>query len=195
MIARSRSGLVALLLAGLVAATASAHSACAATHEQILAMCREKFQAELKACVLAKGLPGSSFEIRRQHCGIPIVQPCVWREEQRQAAGTPAPAVPKDDNAVATKDAGLIQPTFVAPPRTIADITAILDSEPNEAKIAKRKARADAGPPAGHDGVAGRTGLCRQLGPNRLQLRASVILGAVFVDWRRRGDLNKPQYG
>ena len=35
----------------------------------------------------------------------------------------------------------------MAPPRTIADITAILDSEkPNEAKIAERKANADAAP-------------------------------------------------
>jgi hypothetical protein len=37
-----------------------------------------------------------------------------------------------------------VQPAFVAPPRTIADITAILDREkPDEAKIAERKANAD----------------------------------------------------
>src|ERR1700730_6390096 len=41
-------------------------------------------------------------------------------------------------------------PTFVAPPRTIADITAILDQEkPNSALFAKHKAAADALPPQG----------------------------------------------
>ena len=71
------------------------------------------------------------------------------REEQREAAGKPAPALPKDETAIALKDADPVQPTFVAPPRTIADITAILDQEkPDEAKIAERKAAAGATPPA-----------------------------------------------
>ena len=40
-------------------------------------------------------------------------------------------------------------PTFVAPPRSIADITAILDQEkPDPAKRAKREADANAEPPA-----------------------------------------------
>src|ERR1700687_5911003 len=39
---------------------------------------------------------------------------------------------------------------FVPPPRTIADITAILDREkPDPAKVAARKRAADASPPAG----------------------------------------------
>jgi hypothetical protein len=72
------------------------------------------------------------------------VRPCVLREEQKQAAGVAAPSVPKD--ASPAPDAPLeIRTSFVAPPRTIADITAILDSEkPDEAQIAKRKATADA---------------------------------------------------
>ncbi len=72
------------------------------------------------------------------------------REQARQAAGTAAPAAPKDKSTVAPAGAISIQPTFVAPPRTIADITAILDSEkPDDAKIAARKAAADASPPSG----------------------------------------------
>jgi hypothetical protein len=71
------------------------------------------------------------------------------REEQKQAVGVPAPAAPKDNTAPWRPDAAAVQPVFVAPPRTIADITAILDSEkPDDAKIAARKAAADATPPA-----------------------------------------------
>ena len=41
-------------------------------------------------------------------------------------------------------------PTFVPPPRTISDITAILDQEkPDPAKIAKSRAEADKAPPPG----------------------------------------------
>ena len=41
-------------------------------------------------------------------------------------------------------------PSFVAPPRTIADITAILDQEKPDPKVAaKLRAEADATPPAG----------------------------------------------
>jgi CHAT domain-containing protein/tetratricopeptide (TPR) repeat protein len=45
--------------------------------------------------------------------------------------------------------------SFVAPPRTIADINAILEQEkPDAGKIAERKARADVTPPAGLAGAA-----------------------------------------
>jgi len=78
------------------------------------------------------------------------VYACVVREQAKQAIGTPAPAAPKDDSAATLSGGTTVQPTFVAPPRTIADITAILDSEkPDEAKIAARKAAADAPPPTG----------------------------------------------
>jgi hypothetical protein len=84
----------------------------------------------------------------RESVGKPIAYACVVREEQREAAGKPPPAAPKDETAIAPNDAGPVQPTFVAPPRAIADITAILDSEkPDDAKIAERKANADAPAP------------------------------------------------
>jgi len=102
---------------------------------------------QIMACALAKGLKGNPEAVREQ-CGAPLVRPCVMREEQKQAAGTAAPATPKEDTAVAPSGAAPVAPIFVAPPRTIADITAILDTEkPDDAQIAKRKAEADATPP------------------------------------------------
>jgi CHAT domain-containing protein len=130
-----------------------ASSACAfaASHEQIIESCRQAHMEELRACVRGKvGNPkaaiGGELEKARQECGGAIVRPCVLREEQKQAAGVAAPSAPKD--AAAAPDVPLeIRTSFVAPPRTIADITAILDSEkPDEAQIAKRKATADASP-------------------------------------------------
>jgi CHAT domain-containing protein len=104
---------------------------------------------ELRACVRGKvGNPktaiGPELEKARQACGGAIVRPCVIREEQKQAAGVAAPSAPKD--VAPAPDVPLeIRTSFVAPPRTIADITAILDSEkPDEAQIAQRKATADA---------------------------------------------------
>ena len=132
----------------IVASFSSAHTA---SHEQIIESCRQAHMEELRACVHGKvGNPktaiGPELEKARQACGGAIVRPCVLREEQKQATGVAAPAAPKD--AAPASDAPLeIRTTFVAPPRTIADITAILDSEkPDEAQIAKRKAAANASP-------------------------------------------------
>ena len=121
--------------------------AVAATHEQFIESCKQSLMPQILACARAKGLTDHSA-IRAQ-CGYAVVRACVIREEAKQAAGTPAPTAPKDDSAVAAAGAAPIQPTFVAPPRTITDITAILDSEkPDEAKISERKAKADAAPPS-----------------------------------------------
>jgi CHAT domain-containing protein len=133
---------------------ASLSCARAASHEQIIESCRQAHMEELRACVRGKvGNPrsaiGPELEKARQACGGAIVRPCVLREEQKQAAGVAAPSAPKD--AAAAPDVPLeMRTSFVAPPRTIADITAILDSEkPDEAQIAKRKATADAAPAHG----------------------------------------------
>src|SRR5215467_9744008 len=118
----------------------------AASHDQIVEMCRQALRPQVQACAQAKGLKGNPEAIREQ-CGKPIVSPCVRREEQKAAAGKSAPAAPKDDIAAPLNTAPL-KPLFVAPPRTIADITAILNSEkPDDAKIAARKAAADVTPP------------------------------------------------
>jgi CHAT domain-containing protein len=140
-------GFVASLFAGAFAAVAPLQPAIAASHDQIVDMCRQQMHDQVMACALAKGLKGNPEAVRDQ-CGTPLVRPCVMREEQKESAGTPAPAAPTDASTVAPGAAIAVQPTFVAPPRTIADITAILDSEkPDDAKIAARKIAADAAPP------------------------------------------------
>ena len=144
----------ATLLCAAFTIVVSFSCASAGSHEQIIESCRQAHMEELRACVRGKvGNPrdaiGGELEKARQACGAAIVRPCVLREEQKQAAGVAAPAAPKD--AAAAPDVPLdIRASFVAPPRTIADITAILDSEkPDEAQIAKRKATADAAPAHG----------------------------------------------
>ena len=119
----------------------------AATHEQIIAACRERLWPQIMACAMAKGLRGNPEAVRTQ-CGVPLVRPCVIREEQKQAAQVAPPSAPtaaQDGNAAVVP----APPVYVPPPRTIADITAILDNEkPDQAKIAARTAAADAVPPA-----------------------------------------------
>jgi CHAT domain-containing protein len=120
----------------------------AATHEQIMESCREALMPQIMACAQAKGLRGNPEAVREQ-CGRGQVRACVMRQEQKQAGGAAAPAAPKEESDVAPAGASAVQPVFVAPPRTIADITVILDSEkPDPAKIAQRKAEAEATPPA-----------------------------------------------
>ena len=73
---------------------------------------------------------------------------CARREGQKAAAGVAAPSAPKAEPVAAAKDVAAVSRTFVAPPRTIADITAILDQDkPDAAKIAERQADAEAAPP------------------------------------------------
>jgi CHAT domain-containing protein len=137
----------ALLAAALLIPAVVSTPAAAASHEQIVDMCRQALHPQIHACALAKGLKGDPEAVRQQ-CGAPLVRPCVLREEQKQATGVAPPAAPKEDTPSAPAGAAALQPAFVAPPRTITDITAILDSEkPDGAKIAKRKADAEAAPP------------------------------------------------
>jgi CHAT domain-containing protein len=173
MLARS-----ALLLTAALGALGSGLTftpAGAATHEQIVEMCRQAARPHVVACMQAKEGSGSmplrpvghgrglgrgggrggsperarNLEECRETAGRSFVLACVRREEDKQAARTPAPAAPQDQTAAAPQNAAPIQPVFVAPPRTITDITAILDSEkPDAAKIAARKAEADAAPPS-----------------------------------------------
>ena len=135
------------LCAGMLAAVSQ--FAFAASQDEIRERCKQALMPQLRVCVMGKMRAGTGdLERAKQECGMAIVRPCVMREDQKQAAKTPPPAAPKDDTVVAPQGALSVQPSFVAPPRTIADITAILDSEkPDEVKIAERKANADAAPP------------------------------------------------
>jgi CHAT domain-containing protein len=124
-------------------------SVLAATHEQIVERCKETARPQVVACV--RGKMGGGFGNReaaiaqcRETIGRPIVVACVIREEQKQAKGAPPPAAPKDESKASPPGSGSPEPTFVPPPRTIADIAEILDREkPDAAKIAQRQAAAD----------------------------------------------------
>ncbi|MBV9347543.1 MAG: CHAT domain-containing protein, partial [Pseudolabrys sp.] len=70
---------------------------------------------------------------------------CVIATEQKIAAKKAAPAAPVE--AAPQGDISSVQTAFVAPPRSIADITAVLDQEkPDAAKIAKAQADAETQP-------------------------------------------------
>ena len=122
------------------------------TFEQIRERCRESVSPQVQSCMQArKGSGRSRVEPGSVSGGNfkASCSACVQRESQRAAAGKAAPAAPKAD-AGAPKDAVAIRAVFVAPPRTIADITEILDKEkPDPAKLAKLKGDADKPPPQG----------------------------------------------
>src|SRR5215472_124999 len=148
-IKRVRSAIAVLAVAAFPQ-LASLQPAFAASHEQIIESCKQAHMEELRTCVRGKvgnprSVAGPELEKAKQACGAAIVRPCVIREEQKQAAGVAAPAAPKAD---AAGDVPIeIRTSFVAPPRTIADITAILDSEkPDEAQITKLRALANGTP-------------------------------------------------
>src|SRR6185436_19175286 len=64
---------------------------------------------------------------------------CYMREQAKIVKS--APAAPKEEPAA--KNAGPVATTFVAPPHTIADITAILDNEKADAAPPTSGSRAD----------------------------------------------------
>ena len=70
----------ALLAIGLLIPAATATPAGAASHDQIVDMCRQAMRPQIQACALAKGLKGDPEAVRQQ-CGAPLVRPCVMREE------------------------------------------------------------------------------------------------------------------
>jgi len=88
--------------------------------------CHEKAQAKVHACVQA------ALKAANGRANVPVELP----KEQGPSAEV-------------AKEAAALPTTFVAPPRTITDITAILDSErPDPEKISKLRAEANAAPPA-----------------------------------------------
>ncbi len=115
---------------------------------------------QIHACVVGQlGGPvrrasGDDLARARRECGPRFVRPCVTREEQKEAARKPPPAAPKSETPAAPQSVVAVKPVFVAPPRTIADITAILIAEkPDNAEIAARKAAAGAAPPTNTSGA------------------------------------------
>jgi CHAT domain-containing protein len=137
-----RVGLALMLLAG------SSVSASALTKEQAFARCRESIgRPFVRSCIRGGGA--------RQDCRArvrPQVHACARKALNAANGRANVPvALPTQlgPSKEIEKQAAALPATYVAPPRTITDITAILDSEkPDAAKIAKRKAVADAAPPA-----------------------------------------------
>jgi hypothetical protein len=133
--------------------------ASAATHEQIVDACREAARPTVIACIQSRRGAADRDTLReqcRQSVGVPFVKACVQREEQKEAASKPAPPAPQIEAASPSGgEPMLVRPSFVAPPRTTADIRAILDQEkPDPVKIAARKTAAEASPPAAADAAA-----------------------------------------
>ncbi|HWF95026.1 MAG TPA: CHAT domain-containing protein, partial [Xanthobacteraceae bacterium] len=145
---------LAVLCGAAFAVLALAHPATAAalTHDQIVENCREAAKPQMQVCMQGKKGSGdrySNLAACRAAVGMAIVRACVTREEQRLAVGKAAPEAPKEPAAAPSRDAAPVAAAFVPPPRTIADITAILDGEkPDAATIARRKADADMAPPS-----------------------------------------------
>ncbi len=119
------------------------------TKEAALEKCRETVgRAFVQAC--AAGNRGMVEECRTK--ASPKVRECVMAAlNAANGRANIAVEAPKEQGPSAdiAKQAAELPTAFVAPPRTITDITAILDSEkPDPARIATLRAEADAAVPA-----------------------------------------------
>lgn len=125
--------------------------AVSATHDEIVESCRQSVGRPIvQSCLGGQRGDSAALEACRAKAS-PQVRACVIKEEQRIAGGKAAPAAPKAETAT-QGDASLAPTAFVAPPRTIADVTSILEQEkPDAARIEKAKAAADLAPPQGDD--------------------------------------------
>lgn len=144
MTAGNARRLAGALFITAVATGASADRAMAQSHEAILEQCRESVGRPIvQACMAGARDSGLREKCREQ--ATPKVRACVMAAEQKIAAGKAAPSAPKGDQpSLAQVALGAIRAIFVKPPRTIADISAILDQEkPDPEKFAKAKAAAD----------------------------------------------------
>ncbi len=129
--------------------TVGARPALALTKEQAIEDCRASVGRPLvQQCM--RGGSGDREACREQ--AKPHVRACVVKALNAANGRANVPvALPteKGPSEEIEKQAQALPTTFVAPPRTITDITAILDSEkPDAAKIATLKAEADATVPS-----------------------------------------------
>jgi CHAT domain-containing protein len=138
--------------AAVILLASSPDSSFALTKDAAIAKCKETIgRPFVQSCVRGKGGMGSgNFEANLESCRAqitPKVRACVMAALNAAngradvAVALPAEAAP------AVRAETSLPIGFVVPPRTIADITAILDSEkPDVAKIAQLKSAADATP-------------------------------------------------
>jgi CHAT domain-containing protein len=134
----------------LALAASCAQQALALTQEEARENCRNTVGRPIvQNCMHGAG------GLDREACkakATPHVRECVVKALNAAHGRANVPvALPKEEtpSKEVVQQADALPTTFVAPPRTIADITAILDSEkPDAEKIAKVKAEADAAVPA-----------------------------------------------
>ncbi len=120
--------------------------AAALTVEQAREQCRESVGRPIvQSCMRGQGGRGDLEACRAS--ASPRVRACIEKALNAAHGRANVPvAVPKDVTA-GTVQAGALPTEFVAPPRTITDITAILDQEkPDPKKIEALKAEANATP-------------------------------------------------
>jgi CHAT domain-containing protein len=154
-----RAGVPVLAAGSIVAGLLLFGEASALTLEEARERCRATVGRPIvQACMRGLGYGaglvrgGGNWEADREGCRTkarPRVKACV-EELMTAVHGRPnlPVAIPEEESPA--PEATEKPAAFVPPPRTIGDITAILDSEtPDPDKIAKAKAEADAPPPTG----------------------------------------------
>ncbi len=131
-------------------ALAGAQQASALTKEQAIENCRASVGRPIVQACMAGNRNGDREACRA--LATPKVRACVISALNAANGRANVPvAVPTEQapSADVAKHAAALPTGFVAPPRTITDITAILDSEkPDPAQIAKLRAEADAPVPS-----------------------------------------------
>jgi CHAT domain-containing protein len=153
---RSSRRLWPVLALASISASFCAGRASALTMEQATENCRNTVGRPIvQACMKAQGAGGNLEACRAQ--ATPQVRACIQSALNAAHGRANVPvAVPSEskprgsaaEDAEIAARAGAPSAVFVAPPRTISDITAILDSEkPDAKKIDELKRKADANPP------------------------------------------------
>src|SRR6476660_5514080 len=154
--AKSLMGHVAAGLIALFAVLTGSEPASALSKEQAIEHCRQTVGSPIvRACMQGMG-KGGDREANLATCRagvLPKMKACVIAA-LNAANGRANVAIELYKNGKPKADAvapgNALPAGFVAPPRTVSDITAILDSEkPDPQKIAQRKAAADATPAGG----------------------------------------------
>lgn len=156
ILARSRPAL--WVMQAVIAAAMAASPAAAIDTDAVIEKCRESVGRPIvQACVRAKvqksGGPGQQYIEGCRPQARPAVQACVAKVLSA-AIAKGGKAAPERRDVIADPSKGDIEAAtttaiaFVAPPRSVADITAILDQQkPNPTEIAKLTVQAEAVPP------------------------------------------------
>lgn len=132
-----------LRIAAVSIAVLAAAPASAVDTKQLIENCRESVGRPIVMACMKGG--GGSLDACREKAR-PKVQACVRAAMERSL---PKPAAAKAEETPTAADIAKVQPTsLVAPPRTISDVTAILDQQkPDPARTEKLQAAADAAVP------------------------------------------------